>query len=479
MRKKINKLLTILFVLFVIGVFTSITVIVIIIAQGGKVTTQGIEQTGVIKINAKPSKDIKVFLDDKEAKLNDKMVENIEPGLYTLTVKKDDYTDWTKQVNIEKGIVTELYVTLFPEKLDLEQITSTNIERAFFSEDGSYVVYTITNGSSEENGIWKLKLTQNAFGLISNKPEKIVSSSSELKQILAGSYSVNIASDNDHFVLTSGDRQMLFDMNSKDNFIEMTDVSSIGFFADKIKWFKQGSSIILEKDKSIYEYNISDKTTKYIYTFNDTPVYAVNGRTLIFFAESKYYEYANDEKQILSYKGKFDLPAAETLWLSSNSEKDLYIKSGSELYYANLDEGIFKIGKYSLLNLAPHGTAAIILDGKNNIYLFRNEYLPALDEVRTETVNLNTIYSKDKIRFSWSSDSLQIILRSTEKEGTKIKLVDNYGENSYEILDTSSIIHDDYALANDSSDFVVLLNDSSKEEGESTSSNLYKIHLID
>lgn len=483
MRKKIKKLLTIIFVLFVIISFTAITVIVIIIAQGGKVTNNGLEKTGIIKITSQPENDIDVYVNDKKTSLNDKRIENLDPGTYIIRIEKKDYMTWTKQVEVEKGIVKELFVTLFPNDLELEQMTSINIDRTFFSPDGSYLVYTVKNGSDSEKGIWKLKLTQNAFGLLENKPERIISLNEQIQKILSGNYSCEISQNNERFLLLPEDQstQLLLNMNQDNSPDDLTDITNVGFAAETLTWFEQGDSIILEKDNALYEYVISDNTTRLIYQFSDTPIYGVNGRTLIFYTNSKYYIYEQNKKAELSPKGRFDLPAADNIWLSSITDKNLYIKSGETIYYVNLEEGIYKVGDYNMISISPRGNAAIVSSQDNKVYVFGNEYLPAIDEMRTQIVPIKENYNPNDTVYSWSPDSTQIIVReiNPEKQENSIILIDNYGVNDYEILKSSQVKTTDYYLANDSTDFVILLADSSSENESNTTYNLYKIHLID
>jgi len=480
MSKKIKKLVTTVFVLFVIFSFAALTIIVIIIAQGGKVTPAGIEKTGTIRIDVQPDNGLEVFVDNIETDLNDKRIDSLEPGTYEIRIEKEDFTSWTKKVEVEQGVVTELSATLFPKDLELEQITTSNIDRAFFSPDGSYVVYTITKADPADNGIWKLKLTQNTFGLIENKPEKITPITALLKGIIATEYEITISQDNDKFILNNEVTQLLYRLNNGQNPVILDSVDNVGFIADNLTWFEQGDSLILEKDESIYEYVLSDNSTRYIYSFESEPVYAVNGRTLIFYANNKYYTYSSQKKELLEVRDSIKLPAPEKLWLSQNNDKHLYIQSAGKLHFANLEESIHNIGAYAPLNVSPHGNAALVLDTNNALFIFRNEYIPAKDVVATNLALVKENYNLQTTLYSWSPDSAQVIEKNVINMEKTVALTDNYGENTYEILNTDQIQTDDYYLANDSSDFLILLADSSSQnEPQEKSYNLYKIRLID
>lgn len=482
MRKKIRKILTTIFILFVVASFAIVTVIVIIIAQGGKVTPDGIEKTGIIKLNVQPDKNLKVYVDDKLVSINDSKIENLNTGIHNLRIEKENYTNWTKDVEVEEGIVSEIWAFLFPIELKLKQMTSTGIERAFYSPDGSYVVYIVKNSNSNNNGIWKLKLTQSTFGLVENKPEKISSLNSKLTETLNSEYSVSISPNNERFLLQTDKEQLIYTMNGSDVPINLIEVTNLGLMADKLTWFRQGDSLIAEKNKSIYEYNISDNTTQFIYSFPNSPLYTVNGRTLIFNTDHKYYSYSNKEKTLLDISKTVTLPEPSNIWLSHNSDEILYVKSDEQLYYVNTKKTILPIGEFDIVEISPNGTAAIIEDNQNKLYVFRSEYIAPKDSFTTSIKLINETFSSENTSYIWSSDSLQIIENQKTSAGIEggntssnvITIIDKYGENKHVILKTAHIINNDCYLANNSRDFVVLLRDSNNK-----GNNLYMINLID
>jgi hypothetical protein len=490
-KKKLKKLLTTIFILGVFLTFASLTVIVIIIAQGGKISPEGISKTGIIHMNVQPDKDIKVYVNDKLVDAKNQKIENLETGTYQVRIEKEKYTSWTKDVEVEEGVVSEIFATLFPTDLKLEQLTSTNIDRTFYSPDGNYVLYTVkdaaqaTTTNSNSSGIWKLKLNQSTFGLVENKPERILSLNTNLKEALSSDYSIQISPNNERFLLTTDKVQLIYSMSGNGNPVSLPGVTNIGFLSDKLTWFRQGGSLIVEKNKEIFEYNIQDNTTQHIFTFASTPLYTVNGRSLVFYAEGKFYLYNNNEKTILTHLKDINLPAASEIWLSHNSDEILYVKSGKILYFVNLKKTIKTIGEFNIVQLSPNGASALIQDKKGQLFVFRSEYIAAKNTVKTSVKMISENYSPQNATYIWSPDSLQII----RKQGNVITMIDKYGENMHDILNSEQIYNNDFYLANNSSDFVILLKDSMVDSTAAANSNskaivnpqnnnLYRIKLV-
>ncbi len=470
-KKGLKKLIKVLFILSVIGMFVGLTVLLIIIAQGGQVTPQGIEKTGNIRLYVEPSRDINVFVNGEKVRLNDKRIENLKKGEYEIIIEKEGYSPWAKTVVVEEGIVKELYATLFPAELQLEQITTTDIDQAFFSQDGNFVVYVVKNAAVEENGIWKLKLTQNTLSFVNNRPDKIYEIDERLATLLDEDYTIDISLNNTKFVLSTPTAQWIYSMDKGTQPINMLAIERVGFMAEQYTWFEEGDSLILEKDKTIYEYEIAENIAKIIYQFTNTePIYAVNGRSLIFYANNLYYKYQNSQKELLQTNVKSILPKAEKLWLSSHDDNLLYVQSNSELYFIDLKRSIHKIGAYELLELAPGGRGALLLDPATNIIsLFGNEFIPAKNQIDTNIIILNENFDSTEQSYKWASDSSHVIYR----EDNKIYLIDLYGANSYKILESQQLDKPSYQLIKEASEFIVLLSDSMKDD----SSNLHKIAL--
>lgn len=489
MKKRLKKLQTIALILFVVTAFGAITAVTLIIAQGGKITPNGISQTGIIRINAEPDAGIRVYVDDKKISLTDKRIEGLEEGEYLIRVEKEGFLSWEKKVFVTEGIVKDVYVTMLKEELELEQLTNTDIERIFFSPDGNYVYYVILNAEEfNQNGIWRLKLTQNTLesvGIVDVKSEKIAEMTKSLRTILEGNYDLKIAPNNSRFLLTTDDTLYIYETATAE-LRDISDPSFLGFVPNTFSWLNEGNSIIIEQVSMLFEVNLRTYQTNLITLFRETePVYAVNGESVVFYQNGTYYSYKNNEKKPL--KSKFDLPIPTALWLSERNDDLLYIKDATgTLHFTYLDKGIERIGAYNLLKLSNDGQNALLKDTAGNIYNFREEIVIATDEFTTSIELIESAEESFQSSYQFSPDNNYLIQMKQTSQGdaeeTKFNLIGLYGKNSYELLKTTQYVNDtNFSLVNSSKEFIVLLSDTIETEEEQAplfESNIYKIELV-
>jgi hypothetical protein len=108
-----------------------------------------------IKTNPRPAS---IFIDGKFKKTTDPflgsaLIENLFPKKYRVTVKKEGYIDWEKEVEVGEGKVTEFKnVILFPKNLNFNPILK-NVEDFWISPDGKNLILR-----ESEEGKWALKV---------------------------------------------------------------------------------------------------------------------------------------------------------------------------------------------------------------------------------------------------------------------------------------------------------------------------------
>jgi len=169
-------------------IFVALVVVALIIARGNVLTTEGILATGSIRFNVTPSGNYEVFLNEQGQKISNNSIASISPGNYELKITKTGYTSWQQSIVVHAGLVTDITVQLFPQELQLEQMSKTNIDKVFFSPTQHYVYYSITNyplGTSV--GIWKETLQQSNIPLIEERPLKITNITPAIESAVLGS----------------------------------------------------------------------------------------------------------------------------------------------------------------------------------------------------------------------------------------------------------------------------------------------------
>ncbi|MBI5151076.1 MAG: PEGA domain-containing protein [Candidatus Pacebacteria bacterium] len=141
------------------------TYVAIQFAKGYRPTKNGnITSTGLLSANSFPN-GAQMYLNGKLATATDTTL-NLEPGSYTVEIKKDGYTPWKKQLTITKELVTQTNAFLFPTAPSLTPITYTGASNVTPSPDGQKIVYYTASASSQvKNGLYVVELSDNVFSL--------------------------------------------------------------------------------------------------------------------------------------------------------------------------------------------------------------------------------------------------------------------------------------------------------------------------
>ena len=87
-------------------------------------------------------------------------------GSYNIEIKKEGYINWSKKVQIQNGIVTEIDASLFPHAAPLNPITFAGAINPVVSPDYSKIVYGATDG------IWVIQTINLPLGF-NSQPTKI------------------------------------------------------------------------------------------------------------------------------------------------------------------------------------------------------------------------------------------------------------------------------------------------------------------
>ncbi|MDO8601379.1 MAG: hypothetical protein Q7R46_01710 [bacterium] len=158
MRKRTRTILFLsLFFLFVL-----FAPAVILYSQGYRFDFEKrkITQTGAIFLQIEP-KQTEIYINGELVKKTDfffgsALLENLLPGDYKITLKKEGYYLWEKNLGVEEKQVTEVKnIILVPSKIDFT-VLSKNIEDFWIAPDGKKAVFLEKNIPPETG--WALKL---------------------------------------------------------------------------------------------------------------------------------------------------------------------------------------------------------------------------------------------------------------------------------------------------------------------------------
>lgn len=127
-----------------------------------------------------------IFVDGKLKSATNNTIA-LSPDTYNITIKKDGFSPWSKDIVINKELVTKIEALLFPTYPDLKALTFTGAQNPVLSPDGLKVSFNVATGSAEKQGVWVLDLLDRPFGL-NREPRQVLQSSSSSEDFNKASY---------------------------------------------------------------------------------------------------------------------------------------------------------------------------------------------------------------------------------------------------------------------------------------------------
>lgn len=210
-------------------IYTLISALVIIVgtflaikyAKGGfRVTNNGIAVgTGLLVVNSFPT-GAEVAIDGKLVTATDDTL-YLEPGDYSIEIRRDGYNTWSKNMKVEKELVAQTNARLFPIAPSLTPLTFTGVQNIYPSPDGTKILYYTASASAErKNGLYILELT-----------ESPISFQRGPKQIAEDNPNFNLATakfiwspDSSEIMMIDGDRQLMLQADKLQNLQQLPDI---------------------------------------------------------------------------------------------------------------------------------------------------------------------------------------------------------------------------------------------------------------
>lgn len=148
------------------------TYIAIQFAKGYRPSKDGIAGTGLLAANSFPT-GAEVYINDKlTSATNDTLA--LRPGDYTVSIKKEGYIPWQKDLKIQEELVTQTNALLFRSVPSLAPLTLTGATNIVPSPDGQKIAFVVTDAvNSVKNGLYILDLTSDG-PLTSTKEPKLI-----------------------------------------------------------------------------------------------------------------------------------------------------------------------------------------------------------------------------------------------------------------------------------------------------------------
>ena len=461
------------------ALFAAVSAYVIILAQGYRIDNGGqVINTSILRVNSIPE-DVTVYINDQKVTKTENRIESLTPGTTKVTLKKEGYKAWEKTINLKAGIVEDIHAQLYPERLQFEKLTSTNIDKFYISTNSDYLFYTVLKSEIATNvGIWRIRLSRTILDFNRNEPEKIFTFSDELIAKLAD-YEMIISPDNTKAFLNlpTQEEVYLLDLNSKTT----TNINQlVGFYPKKISWFDGSASAIFSTNQIITSFDINTKQIHLVYfSTAGEPIYSVGSTTV--------YYYRKDLGQLFQYQNRTNasvkITNAELLSaipieinVAKDSDKLLLISTSTNYYYLDLDKDFIYSTevKGKLLKFAPNGK--VYIERVDDLTLATSYFKDNLDK-KTYSYLSNSITVSANLEFLNYTDNSRNILFVLNNEERQVWISDYDGFNLSPVIQDEVIASQKVLVSDNSIDIFVLLEDSSSSIDNSKVNNIYKFKL--
>jgi len=185
--------------------------------------------TGILSISSFP-KAAKVYINGKLKGITDINL-NLDPGEYTVEIKKEGYTSWQKKIKLKGEFVVSLEALLFPLNPSFSPLTNLGVKKAFPLDQTDKVLLYIEKNDQEKDGFYILDVGKRQISFF--EPLKLI-----LKKSLLSSEEIDIKEvsfdfspdfkeailnlkENSYLISLDHENQSLFDVsNSKQTLIE-------------------------------------------------------------------------------------------------------------------------------------------------------------------------------------------------------------------------------------------------------------------
>lgn len=153
---------------FLLFVLVSVTTGVVLYANGYRFSVSsdkaGLSKTGILNASSVP-KGAQVYIDGHLTSATDNAI-NLTPGKYEVTIAKDGYNPWKKDVQIQEQLVSEADAVLFPSAPSLQSISSIGVLSPTLDPSGTKLAFRVASQSAVKNGIYVLDMSTRSFPVL-------------------------------------------------------------------------------------------------------------------------------------------------------------------------------------------------------------------------------------------------------------------------------------------------------------------------
>lgn len=174
-RSRGSALISILVLIFL----TIGTILAILYAKGYRFNAlnlfQGkpsLSKTGLLVVTSTPN-GASVDINHNLTSATDNTIDLL-PGKYTVSIHKEGYFPWEKDVYVTKELVTKADALLFPVAPKLESITTTGVESPVIDPSHTKIAYIVASQSAVKNGIYVYDMNSRSVLSLQSATKQIV-----------------------------------------------------------------------------------------------------------------------------------------------------------------------------------------------------------------------------------------------------------------------------------------------------------------
>jgi hypothetical protein len=434
-------------------------------------SNQELKRTGVISVQSEP------FLADMY--INEKKIgrtpksNSLEVGIYNISLKKEGYVTWNKNLAVVEGKITPIFPFLVLSDIKEENVWNTEQKyvKTWFNKDNN--MYLILTRGDKKYSLWSYRINTPILDFSTNPTEILSLATDDITVILAnnGEGAIVIVNSKAYLIDTKKINTL-----SASNMLNITNPSKF-----TITWAKDNKKLILENDSEIAAYSLDrnesikvlskTKGTKYIWnTDKEGYLYLVqeikekgmenvylykisqlrvNGTVTskdliekIYFLKSdeyiKQYRESAIPDSMFNNSPECTQTAGEIVSIDINQDSEgIFIKTklASYWYFANEK-------KYQMVATYPSELIAYSPD--NNKFIHKNEkgyYIFTLDKEKEDhTAIIGSKEIKDinssVTDIRWVIDSINLYY----KENNVIYFSDIDGENKTKLIEKEDVL---------------------------------------
>lgn len=198
------------------------TYLMIRYAQGYRPTKTGaIKGTGLLSANSYPT-GAQVYINDKLTTATDNTL-NLDPGSYLVSIKKDGYHTWSKNLAITAELVTSTNAQLFPANPSLDPLSYSGALNLVPSPDGTQLAFAVASASAiGKNGLYLQDLTSSPLSL--NKTARQIARTEPNFDFATSTYTWS-PNGSELLISFPNDLHLLLDTSRFNEITTLTDVS--------------------------------------------------------------------------------------------------------------------------------------------------------------------------------------------------------------------------------------------------------------